>query len=107
EQDLQCDGAGSVLHFFRGRGRKKVRTDPAAPNLTVSKTFNQITPNSLATLASLSRAKSICASVWVAMRLRRMSSWPGGTPGDTTGLMNTPSSCNRLLILNVTIKSRQ
>ena len=29
EQDLQCDGAGSVLHFFRGRGRKKVRTDPA------------------------------------------------------------------------------
>ena len=63
--------------------------------------------DSLPTLPSLSKAKSICLSVWVAIRLMRMSSSPGGTAGETTGLTKTPSSCNRLQILNATIKSRQ
>ena len=35
----------------------------------------------LADFASLSRAKSICLSVWVAIRLSRISSSPGGTAG--------------------------
>ncbi len=43
--------------------------------------------------------------VWVAMRLTRMSSSPGGTPGGITGLTKTPSSCRRLQKMKVFIVS--
>ena len=61
-------------------------TDPADGDV------GQMTPNSLPILANDSSAWSICACVWVAMRLVRSRHCDGGTAGATTGLVNTPAS---------------